>query len=105
MSEEKQAEKFETWAIVELFGHQKIVGKVSEQTIGGGTFIRVDVPAVEGEDAFTRFYGAGAIYAMTPVSEEIARRAAQWNKPTPINVYLGPQLPAPRPDDDDDDDY
>ena len=36
---------FNEWALVELFGHQKIVGKVTEATLAGGAFLRVDVPA------------------------------------------------------------
>lgn len=42
------SEKFEQFAVVELFGHQIIAGKVSEQVIGGQGFVRVDVPAIEG---------------------------------------------------------
>lgn len=38
------SEKFEQWAIVDLFGHTRIAGKVSEQVIGGCSFVRVDVP-------------------------------------------------------------
>lgn len=41
------AATFEQWCLVELFGHQQVVGLVSEQTIGGQAFIRVDVPAVK----------------------------------------------------------
>ena len=44
---DQQPEKaFEQWAIVEIFGHQRIAGKVTEQTIGGCSFVRVDVPAL-----------------------------------------------------------
>lgn len=63
------ADKFEQWAVVELFGHQVIAGMVSEQVIGGQGFVRVDVPAVNGSQAFTKFYGAGAIYAISPCDE------------------------------------
>jgi hypothetical protein len=37
-------QKFELNAVVELFGHQRIAGKVTEQSIGVATFIRIDVP-------------------------------------------------------------
>lgn len=80
-------EKLETWAMVELFGHQKIAGKVTEQVIAGGTFLRVDVPAIDGAQEFTRFYGASAIYALTPTTEEIARRAVSMLQVKPISVY------------------
>src|SRR5205807_1686045 len=58
---------FEEWALVELFGHSRIVGKVTEATIAGGAFIRVDVPDKDGNTVFTRFFGPGAIYSMSPI--------------------------------------
>jgi DNA polymerase-3 subunit epsilon len=69
--------KFEMWMIVELFGHQQIAGKVSEQTVAGEGFVRVDVPKTSRREGFTKFYGPKAIYGMTPVSEEIAAIMAE----------------------------
>jgi hypothetical protein len=80
-------ETFKSWAVVELFGHQQIVGQVSEQTIAGQGFIRVDVPATERQPAFTRLFGAGAIYAINPVTEEIARKFVNYYEQTPIAAY------------------
>lgn len=85
-------EKFEAWAVVELFGHQRIAGKVSEQTIGGCSFLRVDVPAAGEVLGFTKFFGNGAIYAMTPCTEEIARAAAGAYRVVPISHYDIPEL-------------
>jgi len=84
----------DTWAIVDLFGHQQIAGHVSEQVIGSESMLRVDVPAMPGREAFTRFYGVKAIYSLTPVSEEIARQAVESLRERPITVY-GLALPAP----------
>jgi hypothetical protein len=88
---------FDAWGIVELFGHQRIAGKLTEQLIAGTTMLRVDVPTVEirarlsfhdqqrelGAPAkvetvpgFTKLYGAGAIYGITPTDEATARLAA-----------------------------
>lgn len=64
--------KFESWCIVELFGHQRIAGLVTEQTIGGCNFVRVDVPAIGDVPAYTKLLGQGAIYAINPVSETVA---------------------------------
>ena len=84
-------EKFERcWAIVELFGHQKIAGEISSAALAGGSFLRVDVP--EGDDiAFTRFYGSSAIYSITPVSEEVARLACRQIAPKPMTIWI-PEL-------------
>lgn len=70
-------ERFETHALVELFGHVRLAGKVTEQTIAGTGFIRVDVPDTKRKKGFTRLFGTSAIYSMTPVSEEIAQALAE----------------------------
>lgn len=86
---------FEQWAIVELFGHSRIAGRVSEMTIGGCSFVRVDVPEIPADDpvnaplqqAFTKLYGQGAIYAMTFTDEAAARLAARAFQVSPINTW------------------
>lgn len=83
---------FEQWALVELFGHQRIAGLMTEQTIGGCSFIRIDVPAVDGQPAFTKLYGQGAIYGITFVAEEIARAAAKSYRIRPVSTYEIPEL-------------
>ena len=80
-----EQKKFEEWCIVELFGHQKIAGFVTEAELGGKSFIRVDVPEVkEGIKGFTRLYGPGAIYCINPVTEQIAREAVKRIDTRPI---------------------
>lgn len=83
---------FNEWALVELFGHQKIVGKVSEATLAGGAFLRVDVPAFDGLPAFTRFYGSSAIYSINPVTEEIARGLCERYRNEPVSRFELPQI-------------
>lgn len=56
--------------ILELFGHQRIAGMVSEYTFGGSTFVRVDVPAVRDIPAFTRVFHPNAVYCFNPVDEQ-----------------------------------
>lgn len=88
-------ETFEQFAIVELFGHNVIAGKVSEQVIGGQGFVRVDVPAVDGQDSFTKLYGPGAIYSITPTDEATMLTAVKGLHQKPIEVWKLnlPQLP------------
>jgi hypothetical protein len=85
---ESETEKFDQWAIVEIFGHAKFAGRVTEQAIGGASFVRVDIPAIDGYPAFTKLFGASAIYSITPVSEEIACKAAKYCYSEPISVYI-----------------
>lgn len=79
--------QFEAWAIVELMGRQKIAGKVSEATIAGGNFLRVDVPNENGSTDYTRFYSPSAVYAISPVASQIAIGWCVRNKPEPVTAY------------------
>ncbi len=74
--EEKTA--YEGYAIVELMGRNVIAGYVSEQTIAGVAMLRIDVPAVGEIEKYTKFVSGGAIYGITPTTQEIAaaRRSA-----------------------------
>lgn len=38
---------FEGWAILELMGHRRLGGYVSEATVAGAGFLRIDVPGDE----------------------------------------------------------
>lgn len=86
---------FQAWAIIELFGHQRIAGRVTEQAIGGCSFLRVDVPEIPADDVamsppvagYTKLYGNGAIYAITIVEEQIARAAAATMRARPVTPY------------------
>lgn len=88
------SEKFDEWAILELMGHRRLAGKISEQTIGGASFIRIDVPEASGGLPATQIYSPAAVYCITPVSEEVARAVASRNRPEPVHRW---ELPAPKP--------
>lgn len=78
---------FDAWAIVEIMGHQRLAGRVTEQPLAGTNLLRVDVPAVGDMPAFTQLLGGAAIYRITPVVEQIARDAAVQIKADPVIVY------------------
>ena len=80
-------ENFNLWCIVELFGHNRIAGKCSEQNIAGNNFLRVDVPTTSKQSSFTRFLSASAIYAINPITEEVARQIADNLQVQPVNVW------------------
>ncbi len=80
--------KEEQWAIVEILGHSRYAGTVSEHQIGGCSFVRVDIPEIDGTPAFTKLFGNAAIYSITPVSEQIARLVAREFQSRPLTVYI-----------------
>lgn len=77
----------EIWALVELFGHNRIAGKVTEAEMGGGALIRVDVPPVKDRQPITKYYNVKAIYGITPVDEATATRMAESIDAAPISSY------------------
>ena len=89
MSEEKQ----EQWAIVDLFGHQRLAGLISEHELGGSSFVRLDVPECGDTAGFTRLFGNAAIYSISFVTEEIARRVAGYVQARPVQPYEMPASP------------
>ena len=84
--EEKQI-SFESWAIVELFGHNQLAGKVTTETIAGQEFVRIDVPKTDKVPAFTKYHLPSAVYGLTPVDEDYATRMASRINAQPINDY------------------
>lgn len=80
-------EKFEVWAMVELMGHNKIVGKCTERNVAGTNFLVVDVPDTKANPAFTRLIGGAAIYAINPITEELARTMAERLDVQPITAW------------------
>lgn len=79
---------FEAHCIVEIMGHQVIAGKVSEETHFGSPLMRVDVPKTSKRDSFTVYYGGGAIYKITPTTEEICAAFVEKQEPEPIKPYM-----------------
>lgn len=78
---------FKSWAVVEIMGHQTYAGMVSEETIAGAAFLRIDVPETPERAAYTKFFGASSIYCITPVNEETAQLALKAYAKSPINEY------------------
>lgn len=93
-------EKFETWAIVEVMGHSRYAGLVSEQQLGGASFVRIDVPELVVREqtlpAFTKLLGSSAIFSITPCDEETARKAASRLAIVPFTTFSAPEFLAKR---------
>jgi len=84
------ASEFEGWAIVELMGHRRLGGFVTEVEVAGTAMLRVDVPAQLGVEA-TQFYSAAALYCLTPTTEAMARAAAASARVEPVHRWELPR--------------
>lgn len=78
---------FQSWAYVELMGHNKIAGFVTELKLGNNSMIRVDVPQCDDLPAFTKIYNVSAIYGITPIDEEGARDFVKNMRVKPFDVW------------------
>jgi hypothetical protein len=83
----------QAWAVVELMGHVKIAGQVSEETHFGTVLGRLDIPEIGDKPALTIFFGGSSIFRITPCTEEVAKLVLQQNFQAPIVAY---QLPRPK---------
>lgn len=116
MSEERPQAAFDGWAIVEIFGHQRYAGYVTTQAFGQSVLFRVDVPPlperervlkhyeydVEGSrtgsvpagstvkeaaiPGYTKLFGPGAIYAITPCTQDAAEKALAAMQPRKLTL-------------------
>jgi hypothetical protein len=81
---------FDSWAVLELMGHVRMAGRVTEEERFGAKMGRIDLPK---EGGFTTVYfGGGSVYRMTPTTEEIARAVAAGSQPEPVHRW---DLPSP----------
>lgn len=87
-----EQQKFDLWCLVELFGHQRMAGKCTEQTIAGTAMLRVEVPETKSQPAFTRFLSSSAIYAINPVDEATGRRLANEIEAAPVTVWQAQRM-------------
>lgn len=88
------------YAIVELFGHTTLVGRVSEVERFGSKMLALE-PLFNGTLMDAVLHGGAAIYRLTPCSPQIAWERQPrdlWQLPPAIRVVVPPAaLPSPEP--------
>jgi len=78
--------EFGEWAIVELFGHRRAAGHVTQAQFPAG-WVRLEIPAVNGQPGITQLYNPSALYGLHPVTEDVARAAAASMRPQPVQRW------------------
>lgn len=78
------------WMVVELMGHVRLAGRVSEEEKFGSKMGRVDVPV--GDGFVTQYFGGASVYRLTLVTEEVARSVAKnLTQPVPVSAWELPK--------------
>jgi hypothetical protein len=81
-----------SWAIVELMGHLRLAGRISEEERFGAKMGRLDIPYDDGSFV-TKLFGGGSVYSITYVSEAAARIVAKRCESSPIQSWELPKQP------------
>jgi len=83
---------FAGWTILELLGHRRLAGWLTEAQIAGASFLRLDIPSPDGPTTASQYYSPGSVYAITPTSEATARLVARTCQPAPVQRWELPAL-------------
>src|ERR1700679_3051472 len=110
MNEKSQAAPpADEFALVEIFGHRRHYGKISDVERFGARMIRIDVPLgpkpdpAEYEIFETYFYGGAAIFSVSPLTEEACRKFAERYRPHTALPRLAASYRTEFEDDEPDD--
>ena len=90
------SDKKEVWAMVEILGHVRRVGRVSEVTRYGTEGILVQVPRADGSFEPDQFYAGRALFSVHHLTEAEARRAAGFGLAAALPGRDGSAEPASR---------
>ena len=87
-------EKFESWMLLELMGHRRLAGFVTEEERFGTVMCRIDIPTRYNPDNrklifTTQYYHHNAIFSATPILESDAIHLANRGelRPRPFEKF------------------
>lgn len=83
---------FEGWAVVELLGHRRLVGRVSQVQLAGVEMLRVDIPTTAPTFLFVN---PQSLYQLTPTIEAVVRAEVATEEENRTRAQR--QLSAPQP--------
>jgi hypothetical protein len=87
------------WGILELLGHVRLAGRVSEVEMSGEKLGRIDVP--QGDVWLTRYFGGRSVYQIAVCDEATARAVAARCRPEPVHAYEPPAIAVRKEGDDE----
>lgn len=102
MTDEHIDDEFGGWMILELMGHRRMAGLVTDVEVAGSRFLRIDVygeDTTTTEPLITQYYSPSAIYCITPTREQLARSLSERYRPAPVARF---ELPHSYDDEEED---
>jgi hypothetical protein len=80
------------WMLVELLGHNRVAGFVTEEQRFGQVLLRIDIPTEINFETkkmgyTTQLYGTHALYCATPINESDAIQLARSLRPKPFDKF------------------
>lgn len=90
----------ETWAIVDLMGHRRLAGRLSEEEKFGSKLGRLDIPDAEGNWR-TEYFGGSSVYSIAIVTEAVARHVAAKPGLQPVSSWDFPKMLPQAPIEDE----
>lgn len=94
------------WMQLEIYGHRKLVGQVSETTLAGTSMLKIVVPPTKAcPEGFEYIFGGNAIFGACVLDEPIARQIAEQIAATPPRPWTNARMLSPHLHDDDGDGY
>ena len=60
------------WALVELVGYQQFAGIISDETVDGKQYVKLEVPATTVHKEFDCKFGIESLHRITPITQQQA---------------------------------
>lgn len=96
--------KIDGWCVVELMGHRRLVGRVTETELAGTGMLEVEVHTPDGT-VVTQVYSPQALYCLTPITEDSAMEMLPINVVNPVHRWELPHSVDTKDMDAEADDY
>lgn len=85
------SESIDTWAYVEIFGHDQLAGRLTTKKLGTAVMIQIDVPKDKTEFSHSELFSPSSIFSIKPTTEEWCRSFTE--RRTNFNRNVIPYLP------------
>ncbi len=103
------SEDINTWAYIEIFGHDCLAGRISTRKLGTEIMFQVDVPKGDTEFSHSEFFSPKSIFSIKPTTEDYCRQftkaRSSFSRQVLPYIPQSNQLTAPQKSENDPPEY